>query len=327
MTVFATTSLTIPRYQPKDGAWLQQQVVNAVVHGKAYDKTALIISYDETGGWGDHVIPYHSPTGTAGEWVEDPYDQYGYVYTGPGFRLPFYIVSPWTRGGYVYTENADHNSQIKFVEQWLAAKGHNVTTNQMATWRRENMADLTKAFDFDHPDYSIPAMPTPATPSFNTSAGLYDGYAVCEATYATQRPPVPYGQQEASTSLVSEQGFKQVRGQLTEGRYLTFEMNGFALTAGGSNVSATKATSTHNTKSQRFVLNQLAAGSNQFTVTSALTGKQVGTYTLNDLGFGNGYTMQSANGQFVSIGKNGQVAYSSKACTTGFSIFSVTYSN
>lgn len=48
----------------------------------------------------------------------------------------------------------------------------------------------------------------------------------------TQRPPVPYGKQEASTSLVSEQSFNQVRGPLTEGRYLAFEMNGYALSAG-----------------------------------------------------------------------------------------------
>lgn len=104
-----------PPYQPKDGAWLQQQVVNAVVNGKSYKNTVLIISYDETGGFGDHVVPYHSPAGTSGEWVKDPYGKFGDVYTGPGFRLPFYIVSPWTRGGNVFTERADHNSQIKFI--------------------------------------------------------------------------------------------------------------------------------------------------------------------------------------------------------------------
>lgn len=32
-----------------------------------------------------------------------------------GFRLPFYVISPWTRGGHVFTERADHNSQIMFV--------------------------------------------------------------------------------------------------------------------------------------------------------------------------------------------------------------------
>jgi phospholipase C len=35
-----------PPYQPKDGAWLQKQVVDAVVNSPVYNKTALIISYD-----------------------------------------------------------------------------------------------------------------------------------------------------------------------------------------------------------------------------------------------------------------------------------------
>jgi phospholipase C len=33
-------------YLPSDGAWLQRQVVEAVVNGKAYNETALIIMYD-----------------------------------------------------------------------------------------------------------------------------------------------------------------------------------------------------------------------------------------------------------------------------------------
>ena len=39
-----------PPYGPLDGAWLQQQIINAVTTGAAYDKTALLISYDEVGG-------------------------------------------------------------------------------------------------------------------------------------------------------------------------------------------------------------------------------------------------------------------------------------
>lgn len=45
------------------------------------------------------------------------------TFSGPGFRLPFYIVSPWTRGKSVFTEMADHSSQTLFLEKWLAAKG------------------------------------------------------------------------------------------------------------------------------------------------------------------------------------------------------------
>ena len=32
-----------------------------------------------------------------------------------GFRVPFYVTSPWTRGNRVFTERADHNSHILFI--------------------------------------------------------------------------------------------------------------------------------------------------------------------------------------------------------------------
>jgi hypothetical protein len=38
----------------------------------------------ETGGFGDHVVPYHSPKDTAGEWLQDPFGKFGDVYSGPG---------------------------------------------------------------------------------------------------------------------------------------------------------------------------------------------------------------------------------------------------
>lgn len=175
-----------PPYTPQDGAWLQQKIVDTVTSSPLYNNTVLIISYDETGGWGDHVVPYHSPPGTPDEWIEDPYHEFGEVYTGPGFRLPFYIISPWTRGGNVYTANSDHNSQIKFVEAVFAAKGINVTTPVMDAWRREYMSDLTQAFDFANPDYSIPSIPNASYPSTN-SQGQWNGYALCEAEYPVQR--------------------------------------------------------------------------------------------------------------------------------------------
>lgn len=68
-----------------------------------------------------------------------------------GVRVPFYMVSPWTRGGHVFTEHADHNSQILFIEEWLSAKGYdNVRTDGMVPWRRQNMANLLNALDFDN---------------------------------------------------------------------------------------------------------------------------------------------------------------------------------
>jgi phospholipase C len=40
----------------------------------------------EQGGWADHVVPVVAPKGTQGEWLKDPYNQFGDVPLGPGKR-------------------------------------------------------------------------------------------------------------------------------------------------------------------------------------------------------------------------------------------------
>jgi phospholipase C len=280
-----------------------------------------MISYDETGGFGDHVTPYHSPPGTPGEWLQDPYHKLGHTYSGPGFRLPFYIVSPWTRGGNVFTEHSDHNSQILFIEAWLAAKGLNVTTDQMVPWRRAHMSDLVAAFDFARPDYGLPELPDAPAPHTNAQ-GVYDGSAHCSALYAVRRPPVPYGVQSADVAALSEKGFKAVRGALTEGRYLTFEMTGWALTNGGGRAfAATESRSGHDDVSQQWVLHALDAddAGDTFAISSARDGRYMGSHTslvghvsgaeTYTIGFvaGKGYALQKENGDYVAVDGNGEV--------------------
>ncbi|KAF7196686.1 Non-hemolytic phospholipase C [Pseudocercospora fuligena] len=312
-------------YTPRDGGWLQQKIVDVVTASPKYNSTALIISYDETGGWGDHVTPYHSPQGTAGEWVQDPFGFAGHTYTGPGFRLPFYIISPWTRGGNVYTEHCDHSSQILFLEKWLAAKGKPFTQHEMNAWRRANMADLTKAFDFEHPNYSIPKMPNASYPSTDKK-GKWNGYSVCESQHKTTRPPVPYGIQNETTALATEQGFKAMRGDPTEGRYLVFEANGQALTNSKGLLVGSQSKPKHDAKEQRFILHQ--QGETKFTITSAADGKAFkgldGIYTIVDLGRGEGYTIQdTASQKYIALDSQGKVTMSK--APTGFAAFSVTY--
>ena len=63
----------------------------------------------------DSVIPITAPPNTPGEWMEDPFIPGTTTFAGPGFRLPFYVISPWTRGGHLFTEHADHSSQFMFI--------------------------------------------------------------------------------------------------------------------------------------------------------------------------------------------------------------------
>jgi phospholipase C len=264
-----------------------------------------------------------------------PFDSFGFTYSGPGFRLPFYIISPWTRGSHVFTEHADHNSQILFLEEWLTAKGfQNIRSNQMVPWRRAHMSNLVSAFDFKNPDYSIPNLPY-ARPPHTNAQGIYDGSSHCEALYAVQRPPVPYGEQSTDVSALSEKGFKSVRGALTEGRYLTLEFGGYALAnTGNSDFTTTRATSSHDDVAQRWVVRSLAEGGNTFTISSAKDGRYIGshtslvhhasgaeTYTITYVP-STGYALQKENGKYLTVDGSGTVQITKDA--TYFSLFSVT---
>lgn len=360
-----------PPFLPNDGAWLQQQIVNAMTSSPLYNRSALIVSWDgtylpfsstiltgmtnlllETGGWADHVTPYTSPEGTPVEWVTDPYGL-GEVPTGPGYRLPFYIVSPFTRGGSVFTEHADHNSQLLFLEEWLAAKGHpDVLAEAMTPWRRSHMSNLVNAFDFSNPDFSVPEIPTAPAPHTDSS-GNWDGVANCWSLYSVQQPPVPFGQQNSTQnstqrmSSLSEKGFKSVRGALTEGRYLAFESNGFALQNGGSNTTkysngtgalgAGQTVPQHDQRSQLFVIHQLQPGGTQFQISSAVDGSYLTSdlrftkdrrprenFTIRYLGGGQGYSVQTSHGMYLAITPTGKLRPANDAPPRGFSVFSVT---
>ncbi|KAJ5994671.1 hypothetical protein N7451_010395 [Penicillium sp. IBT 35674x] len=212
MTYFVvdpTELLEHPPYKPIEAAWLY--------------------NYD-VGGFGDHVTAFYSHNGTAGEWIENPYDLFGNIYTGSGFRVPFYTVSPWTRGGRISTERSDHNSQILSLEAWLEALGYgDVMADDMEPWRREHMPNLGNVFDFSNPNFTIPVIPSVDDPATDLS-GSFAGTATCESTYQVQRPVIPYGNRTEASALYFEDGFKEIVCYLTKGRYLTFEKDGYSFT-------------------------------------------------------------------------------------------------
>ena len=80
----------------------------------AWAKTVLFATYDENGGFFDHVPPVTAPPGTPGEYitappVPDPTVE-GSI-TGPiglGFRVPMLIISPFSRGGFISSDLFDH---------------------------------------------------------------------------------------------------------------------------------------------------------------------------------------------------------------------------
>ena len=267
-----------PPYTPRDGAWLQRKVAHAVMHGKAWNNTVYILSYDETGGWADHVMSPHAPRDEPGEWMLDPYNHtFGQAPTGPGFRLPFYIISPWTRNGGVFTEPTSHESQIMFLEEWAKAHGKPFHSKEMNPWRRKHMSNLLNALDFSKYDTSVPDLPHVPTATKDPVTHRYNGATVCQKKFDKHvQPKIPYGEQNLTDALRVEKGFKPMRGNPTEGRYLTFESGKYALSHKGNKVSAGKKSSKHNEHDQLFVLHWLGSNPRDLRFRIATPGKQMG---------------------------------------------------
>jgi len=150
------------------------QVVNALMASPLWEKVLFIWTYDEHGGYFDHVPPpvAVTPDGIRPD-ITVPPDQPG-GYDRYGFRVPMGVVSPFAKRDYVSHVVSDHTSILKLVEtKW----------NLPALTRRDanasnllDMVDLKGPPAFLHP----PALPGPADPSLR---------AQCLATGAGTIPP------------------------------------------------------------------------------------------------------------------------------------------
>jgi phospholipase C len=135
---------------PGYGESLVARVLDALTSNPAvWAKTALIICYDEEGGFFDHVPPPVPPASRSDGYsgVSTDGEVSGGEPVGLGARVPLLVVSPWTRGGWVCSEVFDHTSVLRFLERRFGVAEPNISP-----WRRAVCGDLTSMFDFAKPD-------------------------------------------------------------------------------------------------------------------------------------------------------------------------------
>ncbi len=133
-----------PAYIPASGANYLASKLSAVAENRdLWNKTVFIVNYDENDGLFDHVVPPLPPAGTPGEFVQAPPNPNWPI--GGGVRVPAFIVSPWTVGGYVASEQFDHTSVLQFLERFTGVRETNITD-----WRRQTFGDLTSALGFSN---------------------------------------------------------------------------------------------------------------------------------------------------------------------------------
>jgi phospholipase C len=133
------------------------QAFHAVAGGPDWSSTVFIVTYDEWGGFFDHVAP---PRAFAPNRV-DP-DIVG-GRTLLGLRIPTIVASPWSRGWTffprVHHRTFDHTSILKLIEwRW----GLPPLTARDAF---PDVLNLAWVLDFDRPRAGVPLLPLPAAPA------------------------------------------------------------------------------------------------------------------------------------------------------------------
>ncbi len=118
-----------PPYNLAEGQFWVESIIKALQSSRYWSSTAIFLTWDDYGGWYDHVAP-------------PQVDQYGY-----GFRVPLLVISPLARHGYIDHTVSDHTSILKFVE----------TTFNLAplTSRDSHAYGLWKTFTTDY----LPTIP------------------------------------------------------------------------------------------------------------------------------------------------------------------------
>jgi phospholipase C len=164
-----------PEASPTDGAYYLSLVMNALTENpEVWSSTVLLINYDENDGLFDHIVPPMPPAssdpGSLGmvseslraslrdEFIDMDQvssekhplvpgaDPGGRQPIGLGPRVPLFVVSPWSTGGWACSQVYDHTSVLQFLEQRFRVKEPNISA-----WRRAVCGDLTAAFDFSNP--------------------------------------------------------------------------------------------------------------------------------------------------------------------------------
>jgi phospholipase C len=155
--------------------WLTQ-VINAVMQSQFWPTTAIIIAYDDSDGWYDHVTgPIVSPSAVTISGQSSAYDNFAGVGNcgtpvsgaqparcGHGPRLPLVVISPWSNPNYVDHTLTNQSSIINFIESnWNLGfiDGPTAPPAGSGSYDR-NSGPLTAMFNFSAPPSIAPLLLT-----------------------------------------------------------------------------------------------------------------------------------------------------------------------
>ena len=151
------------------GANYVSSLINALMASTSWKDSAFILTYDEFGGFYDHVPPQPAVSPDGIKPVDLMTNDVCTKITGPtcdfvytGYRVPLIVVSPFAKKYYVSHTVADETAILKLIETRF-----NVPS---LTKRDAAQMDMTEFFDFNNPPWVAP--PTPPTQATNGACYL-----------------------------------------------------------------------------------------------------------------------------------------------------------
>ncbi len=143
------------------GAWYISQILDILVSNpEIFSKTVFIVNYDEADGSFDHSCRRHHRIRLLMECrpsvskTRSSPPRHRKIPIGLGQRVPFLVISPWSKGGYVNSQVFDHTSVVQFLENRFGVYEANISP-----WRRAVAGDLTSMFNFSNPNDNPPTLP------------------------------------------------------------------------------------------------------------------------------------------------------------------------
>jgi phospholipase C len=144
-----------PHADIRNGQVFLNEIYTAVTTSPNWPNTVLVITYDEWGGFFDHVAPTTAPIPPASAAAGDTDGL-------RGFRVPTFIISPWSPAGVSHAV-FDHTSILKMIEwRWHI---------EPLTVRDATANNLAMALDFRSRNMTAPAFGVPPGP-FGVPCGL-----------------------------------------------------------------------------------------------------------------------------------------------------------
>jgi phospholipase C len=141
-----TTQEEHPPGDVQKGEAFVRKVVTAAIASKQWATMAIILTYDEAGGFFDHVPPPAACVPSA-DAANAPFNRLG-------VRIPMVVISPWARPGYVSHVPQEITSITRFIELL-----HDLPA---LTHRDANATALLDLFDFTTPALETPGKPPAA---------------------------------------------------------------------------------------------------------------------------------------------------------------------